>query len=457
MQTEPPVFSVIIPAFNEALIIADCIGAVRGAAKNYSVEIIVADGGSSDRTREIAAESGARIVSGTKGRGYQLNAGAHAAGGDIFVFLHADTRLPPDTFDHLSEEFNKENVQIGTFRLRFDIKHWILSWYVFCSRLDSVLTRFGDHCLAVRREFFYRIAGYPHWPLFEEIYFMQKARTLTKIHLFVPSVTTSGRRFLQNGIVRQYFFDALILARYLLGASPYKLAAEYDRRDKRSHTALMIFARYPHPGKVKTRLAKETGPEYAALFYRSTLKNTLHAAVTAAVPGKVIYLFVAEEADIAKMRRWGGNHIHYFTQQGRNLGERMLNAFQTVFGHRARQAIILGTDIPDLSDKIIQRAEEELKDHDAVIGPAADGGYYLLGIKKFERTLFTAMDWWSTPEVFTRTIARMRDLKLQVAILPTLRDIDTIDDLKAWQSNSAQNPPKMPKKQPHFFTEPNLT
>ena len=221
--------SVIIPAFNEERSILSCIRRVRFL--DPCVEIIVADGGSTDNTVRLARPEGVRVVTAAKGRGIQCNSGAACASGTIVLFLHADTRLPDGAFGFLQSFFQRDDVKVGTFRLSFDASHWLLKSYAYFSRFDSVLTRFGDQCIVVRRDFFDSLSGFPDWPLFEDVHFLRLARRKTRVHSFPIAVATSARRYLKNGIVRQQLRNALLVVRFLLKSSVADLARQYD--DKR--------------------------------------------------------------------------------------------------------------------------------------------------------------------------------------------------------------------------------
>ncbi|MDX1687462.1 MAG: TIGR04283 family arsenosugar biosynthesis glycosyltransferase [Candidatus Promineifilaceae bacterium] len=220
-------FSVVIPTLNEATVIGEQVR--RTLALEPGAEVIVADGGSDDATAALAAQAGAIVVEGRRGRGSQLNAGAAQATGDVLLFLHADTQLPANAFSLLRERFAAGDAQIGTFRLAFDQAHWLFAVYTFFSRFDSVFTTFGDQCIVVRRSFFLTLGGFPDWPLFEDVALLQKARRQTRVHSFPAAVVTSARRFEREGIVRQSLRNGWYVLRYLLGASPWDLAASYER------------------------------------------------------------------------------------------------------------------------------------------------------------------------------------------------------------------------------------
>jgi rSAM/selenodomain-associated transferase 2 len=218
---------VIIPTLNEEENIRACIAVVRAA--NQDVEILVADGGSQDQTVAIARKEGALVCHASPGRGEQCNAGANLACGEILLFLHADSRLPTIAFILLREFFQDDQVEIGTFRLKFDHDHWLLALYAIFSRFDTIFTRFGDQCIVVRRPFFDALGGFPDWPLFEDVKLLQMARQSTRIHSFPAQVTTSARRYLRGGVVRQQLINLRCMIRYLLGVSPAQIALEYER------------------------------------------------------------------------------------------------------------------------------------------------------------------------------------------------------------------------------------
>lgn len=220
-------FSVIIPTLNEADVIQEQVG--RVLALEPGTEVIVADGGSEDATVSLATAAGASMVRCGRGRGIQLNAGAARAMGDVLLFLHADTQLPANAFHLLRGRFAGGEVQIGTFRLAFDEDHWLFAVYAFFSRFDSVLTTFGDQCIVVRHSFFEALGGFPEWPLFEDVALLQKARRRTRVHCFPAAVVTSARRFEGGGVVRQSLRNGWYVLRYFLGASPWDLAASYEK------------------------------------------------------------------------------------------------------------------------------------------------------------------------------------------------------------------------------------
>lgn len=225
-------YSIVIPTLDEASRIATACRNVltTGGHDGADVEVIVADGGSMDGTVEQAAAAGARTVVVRPGRGPQCNAGAALAQGDVLLFLHADTQLPPNSFELLTAQFARPEVAAGTFRLTFDEQHWLFSLYTYFSRFDSVFTTFGDQCIVIRRELFVRLGGFPDWPLFEDVALLQRARRQTRIHSFPAAIVTSARRFRREGIIRQSLRNWWLVMQYLAGVSPADLALKYERR-----------------------------------------------------------------------------------------------------------------------------------------------------------------------------------------------------------------------------------
>lgn len=223
----PLKYSVVIPVYNERENLASCIRSVRRL--NSDCQIIVSDGGSQDGSLEVASREGVLVCCGQLGRGMQLNRGAQEAKGEILMFLHADTSLPVNAFAVLEKYFSCPEVKLGTFRLRFDSRHWFLRLCGFMTRFDTILTRFGDQCICVRLDLFKQLGGFPEWPLFEDVDFLRRARRKTKIHSFPAEAVTSARKFKHNGPIRQQINNGILILKYLAGVSPEKLAKEYRK------------------------------------------------------------------------------------------------------------------------------------------------------------------------------------------------------------------------------------
>ena len=188
--------------------------------------------------------------------------------------------------------------------------------------------------------------------------------------------------------------------------------------------ALLIFAKNPVDGKVKTRLAATIGKEQTLFIYQKLIDHTIAVTKELSVDKIVFYSDFIDKKD-----NWNNALFQKKLQSGNDLGERMKNAFKSSFTAGYEKVVIIGTDCYDLTETIINKAFESLNENDVVIGPAEDGGYYLLGIKKFLPQFFENIE-WSTDKVFDQTIAVCNTLGLSTFLLQELNDIDDEDDLK---------------------------
>jgi rSAM/selenodomain-associated transferase 1 len=187
--------------------------------------------------------------------------------------------------------------------------------------------------------------------------------------------------------------------------------------------ALIIFTKNPEAGKVKTRLAATLGDEEALAIYRQLLSHTNSVTEYLPVDKFVFYSNHIEQKDF-----WDSKHYYKEVQQGFDLGERMQNAFDATFQDGYDKILIIGTDCPDLNAGIIMNAFAYLNSQDVVIGPAEDGGYYLLGMKQLYLELFEDIN-WSTNTVLHETQMKCTALQLNYCLLPVLKDIDEEKDI----------------------------
>ncbi len=197
--------------------------------------------------------------------------------------------------------------------------------------------------------------------------------------------------------------------------------------------ALIIFVRKPELGKVKTRLAATMGDEKAFAVYLELLEHTHHIS-TAVKADKFVFYF----DEIEKIDMWSEEDFVKRQQSHGDLGEKMHNAFSILFEEGYNQVVIIGSDCPELTTQIIEEAFEMLQQNDAVLGPANDGGYYLLGLKKVHAELFSNIE-WSTEKVLTQTLAACSFAGLSFGMLPKLIDIDTEEDLNSVQYLFSRN------------------
>ena len=192
-----------------------------------------------------------------------------------------------------------------------------------------------------------------------------------------------------------------------------------------SKNLLLVFTRNPELGKVKTRLAKTIGDQKALDIYKLLLHYTKKTIQNINCDKAVYYSDAIQENDI-----WENSIFLKKLQNGKNLGYRMYNAFKNAFHKDYKKVVIIGTDIFELKSKQINEAFKALDKHEVVIGPAKDGGYYLLGLKKLHPEIFKNKK-WGTETIFQETMQGLNNV--DVHLLVELNDIDTYDDLKQHQ------------------------
>jgi len=219
--------AIVVPTLDEE----DTVRRYLPAALAAADEVVVSDGGSTDRTVEVARSLGARVVTGPPGRGVQLNRGALAAiesKADVLLFLHADTTLPPGGAEAVRAAA-AQGAPGGAFFLRFDADlplQRLGSWLVNL-RTRWLRVPLGDQAQWATRETFETLGGFPDWPLLEDVDFMGRLRRLPGFTIVEKPVTTGARRFLELGTVRTVAINWLIWLLFLCGASPHRLARLY--------------------------------------------------------------------------------------------------------------------------------------------------------------------------------------------------------------------------------------
>ena len=222
--------SVIIPTLNEAKYVLSAIQSANQPQREY--EIIVVDGGSTDETAEVA-RAYAEVIMSPRGRAVQMNAGARRSTGDVLLFLHADSCLPPHALTNLEQVMADRQIVGGTFTLRFDHPKWLLRLIAFFSRFRFRYFHYGDQGIFVRRDIFEQMGGFKEIPVMEDLDFLERLRRMGRVALINLPITTSARRFLENGILRQQLLNIILVILYLLGTSPHVLLRLYKRTDNR--------------------------------------------------------------------------------------------------------------------------------------------------------------------------------------------------------------------------------
>ncbi len=200
----------------------------------------------------------------------------------------------------------------------------------------------------------------------------------------------------------------------------------------KNYYRLIIFTRYPEPGKTKTRLIPALGAEGAAELQRQLTEHTVIEARKLLKEISIAIYYTGSPQKV--MESWLGNDLNYFPQSSGDLGNRMKSAFTESFELEFSRVVIIGIDCPDLNIEIIRKGFESLDKNDLVLGEASDGGYYLIGLEKVIPELFQNIS-WGTNEVLSKTKIIAQQLKLNTVILPVLSDIDRPEDLSIWRKD----------------------
>jgi len=206
-------------------------------------------------------------------------------------------------------------------------------------------------------------------------------------------------------------------------------------KSKQTQEQLIVFTRYPEPGTTKTRLAKALGNKGAADIQKKLTELTLVQArqFLHLRPAEVVVYF--EGGSLELVRSWLGPDLHYLAQGNGNLGQRMANAFTAAFKHGYKRIVMIGTDCPDLQASHLAQAFALLCHKDLVIGPATDGGYYLIGLRLEEKALFKEVP-WGADTVLAKTLTIAKQKGLSTDFLETLSDVDRPEDLQHFHHRS---------------------
>lgn len=223
-----PRLSIIVPVLDEATGIAAALAALE-PFRARGAEVIVVDGGSRDRTVELARPLADQVIAAPRGRGTQMNAGAAAARGDALLFLHADTRLPPDADRIMLDGLSSPSWQWGRFDVRIEGKSPLLALIGSMMNWRSLATGIatGDQAMFATRAAFAQAGGFPDIPLMEDIELSKRLKRVSRPLCLAARVTTSGRRWEQRGTIRAILLMWRLRLAYFLGAEPAALARRY--------------------------------------------------------------------------------------------------------------------------------------------------------------------------------------------------------------------------------------
>lgn len=223
-------FSIIIPTLNEAPRLKTLLPYLfANAEPGNRPEIIVADGGSTDGTKEVALQLGARVISAPKGRASQMNAGAKQASGTLLYFLHADC-LPPEHFQSKIKAALRSRETAGCFRLRFEPSNRFLNAFAWCTRLNIPICRGGDQSLFLPKNWFENLSGFDErYRIYEDNEFTARLYRKYTFTVLPYELVTSSRRYQQNSMYWLQFHYAVIHLKKFLGSSPESLYRYYQK------------------------------------------------------------------------------------------------------------------------------------------------------------------------------------------------------------------------------------
>lgn len=427
MTSVEPCISVVVPVWH-----ADrewLPGVLSTLVAHLEVEAIVAiPADELDRYRRIRADHPrVRWVEAPRGRAIQMNAGADVARGEWLVFLHADSRLTPGWPTLLRRASRDPGIVGGSYRLALDSGAWQARVIEAGVRLRVRLLGlpYGDQALFVRRSVFCALGGYRDLPLMEDIDFVRRLKRVGRLlHGDLP-VVTSARRWEREGWFRRSARNLWLASLFFCGVSPRTLARRYFNRHR---AAVAMMARAPWvsgKSRLSTSLSDSDHVALRMALFHDTLDSIRH------VP-EVDRFVVCEPPDACDdIRREAGPNVDVIAQQPGDLGERLRHACADLFRLGAKNVVMVGSDLPDLPPELVRWAVTSLdrRGDRVVLGPATDGGYYLVGMKAPHFELFSGIE-WGTAAALEQTLDRARQHGIRIDLLPPWHDVDDWPDLE---------------------------
>ncbi|MPZ21244.1 MAG: DUF2064 domain-containing protein [Luteitalea sp.] len=432
------VISIVIPAWRDdepqlRALLADL-------ADIAGVEVVVAA-----PADEVAAHDDLRAVHprvrwvfAPRGRASQMNAGAAVTHGDWLLFLHADSRLSHGWQDVMCRAARDEGIIGGSYRLTLDSRDWrarVIEAGVR-ARVSVFGLPYGDQALFVRRDVFAALGGYRDVPLMEDVDFVRRLTRLgSLLHDELP-VLTSARKWERDGWMCRSVENVWLATLYFAGVSPAVLARRYFGR-RRVVVAMMV--RAPRMGG-KTRLTADVPTAEPPALRTALVRDTLEVIRSVEHVDRVVLCQPAEACE--ELRGIVGSTTDVMAQHGGDLGQRLHGAFEDLFRLGAAAAIIVGSNVPHLPVRLLLLAKRALEEpgERVVLGPTADGEYYLVGLKSPHQELFAGIE-WGTGHVLHQTIALARRHHLEVRLLEPWYCIHQWSDLLCLEDESPDAAP----------------
>lgn len=429
--------AVVIPAYNEER----AIGRVLAEVPAWVDQVIVADNGSEDKTREVARRHGAQVViEPTRGYGSACLAGiAHLDSPDIVVFLDGDYSDYPHEMGLLVDPIVTGEADC------------VLGSRILGSREPGALTpqaRFGNWLACALIRLLWQVEFTDLGP-FRAIRYGALVRLdmrdpdygwtvemqikAVRAGLRVREAPVSYRRRIGQSKVSGTVKGVVGAGTKILGTILLAGARQiWSDRFRGTRERAIVFTRYPEPGRTKTRLISRLGAESAARLHRLMTERTLEELRPLKQSRSVDIEVLFDGGSESLMKVWLGSDLSYRQQSLGDLGKRMHSAFTVAFSEGAGRVVLVGTDIPDLSRQMVGRALTALSMVDLVLTPTTDGGYCLIGLRNPHGELFSGVH-WSTHTVLIQTLDAARRLGLSTMLLERLHDVDRPEDLKYWR------------------------
>ncbi len=427
--------AVIIPAFNEE----EAIGKVIEEVPSWVDDVIVVDNGSTDKTARVACQHGVRVIRESRcGYGSACLAGIAALNSpDVVVFMDGDFSDYPQEMELLVETIIHERADMvigsrttgrhepGALTPQAQFGNWFACW------LLHLFWRVHYTDLGPFRAIRYSALNTLHMQDRNYGWTVEMQTKAARKGMRIMEVPVSYRRRIGKSKVSGTIKGVIGAGTKILSTIIHEAVASrrYDRLSTREK--IIIFTRYPEPGKTKTRLIPVLGNEGAAHLQRSMTEDTINSVLQIKNRPSLSIEIRYDGGNSTLMQQWLGNNVVYRIQGDGDLGKRMSRAFKESFNSGFDRVIIIGTDSPDLDVNLLHNAFDALNANDIVLGPSEDGGYYLIGFKKrsFLPGIFNSINWGSST-VFSDTINMVKKTNHSIHLLPQWNDMDTLDDLK---------------------------